>query len=155
METLLFILLIGVAATAAMDAWSLARKTLLGLPAPDFALVGRWLGHMPRGRFRHHRIAEATPIASERALGWAAHYLIGVLFAAVLVGLGGPAWLARPTLGLALAVEGFVYAAATDAMKRMMAEVLNSPAGALRIAGLLALAVGVALVALARHLGAA
>jgi hypothetical protein len=104
METLLFILLIGVAATAAMDAWSLARKTLLGLPAPDFALVGRWLGHMPRGRFRHHRIAEATPIASERALGWAAHYLIGVLFAAVLVGLGGPAWLARPTRGLALAV---------------------------------------------------
>tara|TARA_A100001391_G_scaffold197792_3_gene178462 strand:- start:6390 stop:6881 length:492 start_codon:yes stop_codon:yes gene_type:complete len=104
METLLFILIIGVAGTAAMDAWSLARKAVLGLPAPDFALVGRWLGHMPGGRFRHDRISEATPIAGERALGWAVHYLIGILFAAVLVGLGGPAWLARPTPGLALAV---------------------------------------------------
>ncbi|PIW29795.1 MAG: DUF2065 domain-containing protein [Rhodobacterales bacterium CG15_BIG_FIL_POST_REV_8_21_14_020_59_13] len=58
-------------------------------------------------------------------------------------------------VGLALAVEGFVYAAAPGSMKRMMAEVLNSPDGALRIAGLLALAVGVAIVAVARHLGAA
>ncbi len=58
-------------------------------------------------------------------------------------------------VGLALAIEGFVYAVAPNAMKRMMAEILNSPAGALRIAGLLALAAGVAIVALARHLGAA
>jgi uncharacterized protein YjeT (DUF2065 family) len=54
-------------------------------------------------------------------------------------------------IGLALAVEGFVYAAAPSAMKRMMSEVLNSPDGALRIAGLFALALGVAIVALARN----
>ncbi|MEE2526275.1 DUF2065 domain-containing protein [Hyphobacterium sp. HN65] len=53
-------------------------------------------------------------------------------------------------IGLALAVEGLAYAAAPGAMKRMMAEVLNSPAGALRLAGLFALALGVAIVALAQ-----
>ncbi|MBU57668.1 MAG: hypothetical protein CL543_02205 [Alcanivorax sp.] len=104
MGTLLLTLIIGVGATALMDAWSLTRKALLGLPAPDFALVGRWIGHMRRGRFRHERIAEARPIAGERTLGWAAHYLIGIAFAAGLVLLGGPAWLAHPTPGLALVV---------------------------------------------------
>ena len=104
METLLLTLIIGVGATALMDAWSLTRKVLLGVPAPDFALVGRWIGHMRRGRFRHERIAEARPIAGERTLGWAAHYLIGIAFAAGLVLLGGPAWLAHPTPGLALVV---------------------------------------------------
>jgi len=58
-------------------------------------------------------------------------------------------------VGLALAVEGFVYAAAPGAMKRMMAEIQNSPDGALRLAGLFALAVGVAIVALARQMGGA
>jgi len=58
-------------------------------------------------------------------------------------------------VGLALAVEGFVYAAAPSAMKRMMAEIQSSPDGALRFAGLFALAVGVGIVALARFLGAA
>lgn len=55
-------------------------------------------------------------------------------------------------IGLALAVEGLVYAAAPGAMKRMMAEVLNSPAGVLRLAGLFALTLGVAMVALAQRL---
>ncbi|WP_421790947.1 DUF2065 domain-containing protein [Hyphobacterium sp.] len=53
-------------------------------------------------------------------------------------------------VGLALAVEGLAYAAAPNAMKRMMADVINSPAGALRLAGLFALAVGVGLVAVSR-----
>ncbi|GAB2787497.1 DUF2938 domain-containing protein [Halomonas shantousis] len=104
METLLPTLIIGIGATAVMDAWNLARQALLGLPAPDFGLVGRWLGHMFRGRFRHERIATAPPIPGEQALGWTAHYLIGIAFAGLLVWLGGPVWLDRPTPGLALAV---------------------------------------------------
>ena len=54
-------------------------------------------------------------------------------------------------IGLALAVEGLAYAAAPGAMKRMMAEILNSPAGALRLAGLFALALGVLIVAIAQQ----
>lgn len=92
----------GIAATAAVDLWALARKRLLGLPAPDYGLVGRWLAHMPRGRFFHPSIAIASPIAGERALGWAAHYLIGVAFAAIVPAAWGAGWYRDPDLGAAL-----------------------------------------------------
>ena len=97
-------ILIGAGATAAMDAWTLARRRLLGVPAPDYGLVGRWLGHMPRGRFRHPSIAAATPVRGERALGWAAHYATGVVFAGLLLAACGLEWARDPTPGPALAV---------------------------------------------------
>jgi hypothetical protein len=30
---------------------------MLGVPAPDYAMVGRWLGHLARAAFSHDRIA--------------------------------------------------------------------------------------------------
>lgn len=97
-------LLIGAGATAITDGWALLRRRLFGIALPDFGLVGRWFGHMPHGRFRHERIAAAPPVRGERILGWSAHYLIGIAFAALLIGLWGPAWLRAPTLGPALIV---------------------------------------------------
>lgn len=97
------ILAIGVLATLAMDVWSLLLRRVFGIVPLDFAMVGRWLGHMPAGRFAHAGIGRAAPVRGERALGWLAHYAIGVAFAAGLVGLAGPTWLASPTLLPALA----------------------------------------------------
>ena len=97
-------LLVGVGATAVMDLSASARKRLLGIAAPNYGLVGRWLGHMPRGRFRHASIAAAQPVRGERAIGWAAHYLTGVAFAGILLGAWGMAWIRQPTLGPALIV---------------------------------------------------
>jgi hypothetical protein len=59
---------------------------------------------MPRGRFRHARIAAATPVAGERVIGWTAHYATGVAFASLLPAIFGDAWLRAPTLPPALAV---------------------------------------------------
>ena len=95
-------LLIGIGATALVDLWSLMRKSLRGTPAPDFGLVGRWIGHMPRGKFRHEKISAAAPIRGERLLGWTAHYLIGIAFAALLSVLAGPHWIRQPTFAPAL-----------------------------------------------------
>ena len=53
-------------------------------------------------------------------------------------------------LGLVLVLEGIFYAAAPDAMKRMMAQMLEVPSGSLRIAGLVAMMAGVVLVWLVR-----
>jgi hypothetical protein len=89
--------LIGAGATATLDAWSLAQHRLLGTPLPDYGLVGRWLAWMPRGRFRHARIGDSAPIAGERAVGWAAHYLIGMAFAALLLAVAGAGWARNPT----------------------------------------------------------
>ena len=40
----------------------------------------------------------------ERAIGWTAHYLIGITFAAVLLLIWGIEWARNPTLGPALVV---------------------------------------------------
>ncbi|HEU4619709.1 MAG TPA: DUF2938 domain-containing protein [Gammaproteobacteria bacterium] len=95
---------IGVGATAVMDLWSLIRRRLFGVPQLDYALVGRWLAHLPRGRFRHDPIAASPPVAVERLIGWAAHYVIGIAFAGVLLSIGGPDWVRHPTVAPALVV---------------------------------------------------
>lgn len=53
-------------------------------------------------------------------------------------------------IGLVLVLEGVMYAAAPDAMKRMIAQMLVVPSGSLRAAGLVAMAAGVLLVWLVR-----
>ena len=98
------IILVGVGATLVMDAWGLARKPLFGMPSPDYRLVGRWVGYTGRGRFRHESIAAAEPLRHEALIGWTAHYLTGIVFAAMLVAGAGTAWIDAPTLGPALLV---------------------------------------------------
>lgn len=102
MNSLLLPLYIGIGATAVMDLWGLVRKPLLGVAPPNYALVGRWIAHMSRGRFRHDAIAAAAPVRGERVIGWTAHYLTGISFAALLIGIWGPAWVQQPTIGPAL-----------------------------------------------------
>lgn len=104
MDYLVCILLIGAGATAVMDLWASARKRVLGTPAPNYGMVGRWIGHFPRGRFRHDSIAAAAPVHGERVIGWTAHYGIGIAFAGILVGIWGLAWVREPAIGPALLV---------------------------------------------------
>ena len=104
LNDLIVTLVVGVVATAVMDLWGIARKPLLGIAPPDYRLLGRWLGHMAHGRFRHEAIAKALPVRGERLIGWAGHYVTGVAFAAVLLGIAGLTWIARPTLAPALIV---------------------------------------------------
>jgi hypothetical protein len=95
---------LGVGATALVDLWALARRQLLGVPLPDYGLVGRWLAHLSRGRFSHRSIAGAAPIGGEQFIGWMAHYLTGVAFAQILLGVAGVRWLRCPTLAPAMTV---------------------------------------------------
>ncbi|MBI2769842.1 MAG: DUF2938 family protein [Burkholderiales bacterium] len=97
------IVLIGMGATAVMDAWLwLLRR--LNVPTLNFALLGRWVGHWRRGRWAHAAIARAAPVRHELVLGWLLHYATGIAFAALLVGLYGMAWAASPSLLPALCV---------------------------------------------------
>jgi hypothetical protein len=97
------IVMIGMGATAILDLWVLALNGL-GVQTLPMALIGRWVGHVFRGRLTHTAIRQAEPIAGERPLGWAVHYAVGIMFAAVLAVWAGPAWIAMPTLAPALAV---------------------------------------------------
>jgi hypothetical protein len=104
MEYLISAVIVGVIATLTMDGWMIVRRRLFGLPAPDYALVGRWLAWMPRGRFKHASMAAVPSVAGERCFGWIAHYLIGIAFAALLLALYGTEWLRQPMLLPALIV---------------------------------------------------
>ena len=90
--------LLGVGGAVLMDAWALLLRRGFGIRGLDYALLGRWVGHLPRGRVSHASIAAAAPVRGERTLGWTAHYAIAVGFAMLLLVLAGPTWSAAPTL---------------------------------------------------------
>lgn len=112
-------MLIGIGATAVMDAWLLLLKHL-GVPTLNFAFIGRWVGHLFRGQFAHAAIAKAVPIRGELAWGWLTHYAVGVAFATVLVSLQGADWVRSPTLLPALAVGVCTVAAPLLVMQPAM-----------------------------------
>ena len=103
--------LIGGGATVVMDLWLLLLRRGLGVRTLDYAMLGRWLGHVPRGTFVHESIAKARPVRGELALGWCAHYAIGITFAALLLLILGLDWARSPSLMPAL-VTGLVTVAA-------------------------------------------
>jgi len=103
-ELLMWGVLIGVGGSALMDLWALFARRAFGIQGLDYALLGRWVGNLPRGRFFHQRIAASAPIRGERPLGWVAHYSIGIVFACMLLAIWGVDWARSPTLWPALLV---------------------------------------------------
>lgn len=81
---------IGIIATAVMDLIALVQRRVYGTLGLNYALVGRWLGHLPAGKLVHRKISDSTAIPGEAVIGWAAHYLTGLLFAAIFLALTGP-----------------------------------------------------------------
>lgn len=96
LATVVSIIAIGCGATLVMDAWLVVLRRL-GVRTASFGLIGRWVAHIFRGRFVHPAIAKAEPVRGEDALGWAVHYLIGIVFAALLVAMAGTGWIQTPT----------------------------------------------------------
>lgn len=94
---------IGIGATAVMDIWLTFLKSR-GVKTLDFAFIGRWVGHLARGKVRHEAIARAQPIEGELALGWLMHYATGIAFAGLLLGIEGMDWARSPSLLPALLV---------------------------------------------------
>ncbi len=86
----------GLAGTLAMDLWAWLLS-LAGQRKPNWAMPGRWLGHVFRGRVFHDDIGAAEPVERELSLGWALHYGVGVLYGVVFVLLAGRDWLAATT----------------------------------------------------------
>ncbi len=89
--------LIGIGATVIMDIWAFFLMKGFGIPSLNYAMVGRWIGHLPRGQWVHTNIAKAPPVSSEQAIGWTAHYAIGVIFAGLLIFIWGMSWTVTPT----------------------------------------------------------
>ncbi|MFP3834467.1 DUF2938 domain-containing protein [Chryseobacterium sp. SIMBA_028] len=97
MNVLIDAVLLGVGATIFMDIYALIIKKLWNIPSLDYRILGRWIGHFKNGKFSHPNIIQATPIQGEKAIGWLAHYSIGIMFAYVLLLIWGESWLLHPT----------------------------------------------------------
>ncbi len=90
-------LAMGIGGTVAMDLWAFVLAKAGVAPFPNWAMPGRWMGHVFRGRVFHEAIGDASPVAQELPLGWVFHYAVGAVYGVVFVLLAGANWLASPT----------------------------------------------------------
>jgi hypothetical protein len=97
-------LAIGVGATLLIDLWAMLRAAWFNIPRPNYGLVGRWLMGIMHGKLRLNTLAAPQASLRELLFGWIAHYVIGVVFATILLVGSGPAWLDQPTLAPAMIV---------------------------------------------------
>lgn len=104
MNVLLFSIVTGTGATLVMDIWTVIRKRVLGIAQPNYSFLGRWLAWMTRGRFAHESIAATPAVRGEGLIGWVAHYLIGIIFAALLILAFSPTWIESPTIAPAMLI---------------------------------------------------
>lgn len=95
--------LIGLGATAFMDMVALSQKLIFSQQSLNYAMVGRWLGHVAQGQIVHRQITASDPVLAERLLGWSAHYLTGVVFALGFLAVVGRGWLEAPSVLPAIA----------------------------------------------------
>lgn len=89
--------LMGLGGTLAMDVWAWILARLDIAPFPNWAMPGRWLGHVGRGKVFHDDIGAVRPVSHELARGWLLHYGVGILYGVFFIVLAGGDWMADPS----------------------------------------------------------
>lgn len=95
-EMLVRAALVGIGGTIILDLYAFILQRLFGVPATNWRMVGRWIGHMPTGEFVQPAIGQAKPVPGEHALGWAFHYGIGIGYGLLLLAIRGAGWFRSP-----------------------------------------------------------
>ena len=103
MEIVLQGTLMGIVATLGTDVWAAIVKHVLRLPTANWALVGRWFAYIPRGVFLHRPVSESAAISKELAIGWVAHYIVGIVYGVAYLSLMRVVFSSEPTFTSALA----------------------------------------------------
>jgi hypothetical protein len=88
----------GIGATFLVDMWNLFLKRAFGISSLSYCMLGRWMLHMPEGKFTHTKIAAAAEKPFECAVGWIAHYSIGASLALAFIIITSDNWLVQPAL---------------------------------------------------------
>lgn len=89
MSIFLTIILAGVAACIILDLWQICLQRLVGIPATNWGVIGRWLViALTTGRFINETLDDTPAINHEAAAGWSLHYAVsigyGVIYAALM-----------------------------------------------------------------------
>jgi len=107
-QDVLAIFVAGVLACLAMDTWQQVLKRSTGIPATNWAMVGRWFTLTVQKRTMYHpTIDNEEPVATELPLGWGVHYLVSMLYAVIY-------WLLiQGSIIQSTLADGFVFGAAS------------------------------------------
>ncbi len=95
------IVTVGIVATLTGDLWQ-RFLLMIGLPPPNWGLVGRWVAGFARGTFVHRPITATPKVPGEVAIGWAFHYAVGIAYAALYLAIMKFGFGSGPTLVSAL-----------------------------------------------------
>lgn len=98
LQLILQTIFIGITATIILDLWAWLLNRLFQLPITNWAMVGRWFGHLPSGQWIQSDLSTVYPIPFELVFGWCIHYLIGIGYVAILLCFEGTGWLIQPTI---------------------------------------------------------
>jgi len=84
-------LIVGILATVSMDVVAvIAHRLGVAGPGPRRTgpdLIGRWIGYLFKGKFRHTDILQTPPLRGELVLGLAAHYLMSIVLTLLYLGV--------------------------------------------------------------------
>ncbi|MCJ2182515.1 DUF2938 domain-containing protein [Novosphingobium sp. 1949] len=97
-DVLLFTVLVGLGSTIALDIWVTLLEKVIGFPATNWGMVGRWLAGLGRGQLVLDGANASSPSGAEKALGWAFHYGIGFAYALLIPLVFGPGVIAQPSV---------------------------------------------------------
>lgn len=76
----------GIVATAVGDLVTYVMG-LIGLGKSRWNMVGRWLAGIPKGKFINSDLANSPVIPGESLIGWGFHYLTGIIYGVMYIGL--------------------------------------------------------------------
>lgn len=96
-DILLFTLLVGLGSTIALDIWVTLLEKIIGFPATNWGMVGRWLGGLLRGQLVLDASNTEAPSGGEKGLGWAFHYGVGLAYALLIPLFFGSEIIMAPT----------------------------------------------------------
>ena len=83
-DSVFSIVIAGVAACLVLDFWQQIIKRVMGIPASNFAVVGRWFLRIRRVKSMYQPTIDAEPPEpNELRVGWCVHYAVSVGYAVV------------------------------------------------------------------------
>ncbi|MHA6882666.1 DUF2938 family protein [Ralstonia pseudosolanacearum] len=97
-QTIVFILVIGIGSTIALDAWGIITTRIGWMQRTHWPSVGRWLLGIPAGRLVFDREDTSPNTAVESIAGWTFHYAVGIAYAMLFPLIWGTGFIATPTI---------------------------------------------------------
>nr|WP_288836896.1 DUF2938 family protein [uncultured Flavobacterium sp.] len=103
MNSKLRTILVGIGATVTVDLFT-AILSFFTHKGHGILYIGRWVSYIFKGKIFHNNIMETPRISNELIIGWLSHYVIGILFAFVLVSVFRIKWLQYPNFLAAIKI---------------------------------------------------